>query len=60
MLCLKCEVLRARLIAAGMVIVGKTHEQIAAHLSSRYSAKYFVDTNAVWRDNNPSPIRILE
>lgn len=60
MICLKCEVLRARLIAAGMLIVGKQLWQIAEHLSTRYGAKYFVDNNAVMRDSNPVAITILD
>lgn len=58
MLCVECEVIRARIIAAGLLIVGKSLDDIAAHLTVRYGVVYFVDKGELWRSNNPSSILI--
>ena len=40
--CLRCELTRARLKAAALVIVGWPLERIAEHLSECYGERYYV------------------
>lgn len=56
--CLRCEVTRARVIAAGMALVGKSQEEIAAFLTATLGAVYLVDNGVIFRSNNPVNIRI--
>jgi len=57
--CKACEVARARLIALAMLLVGRSQEQIAEHLTVKYGVVYFVDKGAIWRSNNPANIHIV-
>lgn len=57
--CLRCEVARAKLIAAGMSIVGKSLFDITQSLNDRYGAHFkLVDNAVIYRNNSPVDIHI--
>lgn len=53
MFCLRCEVIRAKLIANGLAIVGKPLPEIVEKLNAYFGGKYFLDGNKIVRSNSP-------
>lgn len=51
--CLKCELMRARLAASFAVLYGSSLEEVAAFLTERYGARYFVDRGKLFREAKP-------
>lgn len=56
--CLKCEVYRAKLLAAFMWAAGKKPDAIADALTESLGARYYVDSGAIWRAHYPRSIKI--
>jgi len=57
--CLRCELTRARLIAAGLLLVGTSPHIVVARLNGPQGESYYLKGDAIWRRNNPTDIRIL-
>lgn len=60
MTCIRCEVVRAKIIATGMAGLRKTGEQIVAELVSRYGSVYFLQGRRVMRRSPAEEIFIIE
>lgn len=60
MTCLRCEVVRAKIIAAGMVGLRKTGKQVVDELQSRYGPVYQLIGRRVVRVTPSGQIHIVE
>ena len=60
MTCLRCEVVRAKIIAAGMAGLRRSGEQIVAELCGRYGDVYFLVEKRVMRKSYPEDLFIIE
>lgn len=60
MTCLRCEVVRAKIIATGMAGLRKTGEQILAELQGRYGDVYFREGNRIMRKSPGGDVFIIE
>lgn len=60
MTCLRCEVVRAKIIATGMAGLRKTGEQILAELQGRYGDVYFREGNKIMRNSPAGDLFIIE
>ena len=60
MTCLRCEVVRAKIIANGMAGLRKTGEQILAELQGRYGDVYFREGNKIMRNSPAGDLFIIE
>lgn len=60
MTCLRCEVVRAKIIATGMQGLRKTGEQILEDLQGRYGDMYFKDGNRIMRRTPSEDLLIVE
>lgn len=60
MTCLRCEVVRAKIIATGMAGLRKTGEQILAELQGRYGDIYFREGNRIMRKSPGGDVFIIE
>lgn len=47
--CLRCELIRARLKASAMAVVGLSLEAIAGRLSECYGVRYYVEGGKLYR-----------
>lgn len=55
--CIKCELTRAHFIAAGLAIVGKSNEEIAAALCVRFGEYYYVESGIIYRASKLPPYK---
>ncbi len=53
--CLKCELTRAKLKTAGLLIVGWPLSRIAEHLSDCYGERYYVEGDKLYRASKLPP-----
>lgn len=53
--CIKCELTRARIKAAGLRIVGWPLSRIAEHLSTCYGERYYVEDGVLYRASKLPP-----
>lgn len=60
MTCLRCEVVRAKIIATGMQGLRKTGEQILEDLQGRYGDMYFMDGKRIMRRTPSDDLLIIE
>lgn len=60
MTCLRCEVVRAKIIASGMAGLRRSGEQIVAELCGRYGDVYFLQGLRVMRKSYPEDLFIIE
>lgn len=60
MTCVRCEVVRAKIIAAGMAGLRKTGAQILADLRGRYGDVYQMDGRRIVRRTPAEDIFIIE
>jgi len=60
MSCLRCEVVRAKIIAAGMAGLRRSGEQIVSELCGRYGDVYFLQGLSVMRKSYPEDLFIIE
>lgn len=60
MICLRCEVVRAKIIATGMAGLRKTGEQILAELQGRYGDAYFLEGRRIMRKTPIENLFIIE
>lgn len=60
MTCLRCEVVRAKIIATGLAGLRKTGDQILADLQGRYGDVYFLDGRRIMRKSYPDDLFIIE
>lgn len=60
MTCLRCEVVRAKIIATGLAGLRKTGDQILADLQGRYGDVYFMEGRRIMRKSYPEDLFIIE
>lgn len=60
MTCLRCEVVRAKIIAAGLAGLRKTGAQILADLQGRYGDVYFLEGKRIMRKTPAENLIIIE
>lgn len=53
--CLKCELMRARLKADALLIVGFSLQRIAAYLSNCYGENYYANDGVLYRASKLAP-----
>lgn len=60
MTCLRCEVVRAKIIATGMQGLRKTGDQILVDLQGRYGEMYFMEGTRIMRRTPSEDLLIIE
>lgn len=60
MTCLRCEVVRAKIIATGMAGLRRSGDQIVAELCGRYGDVYFLQGLRIMRNSYPEDLFIIE
>lgn len=60
MTCLRCEVVRAKIIATGLAGLRKTCDEILSDLQGRYGEIYFRQGNRIMRNSPGGDLFIIE
>lgn len=63
MTCVRCEVIRSRIVGKSFALFGLTNDEIAVKLKALHGAEYYATSQGVYRANSVPPFmpyRIIE